>query len=85
MPYLGRQIPPLSRRQELQLLIRDNPQKIAVLAFVLPFSLALFIPFVGPLTIILAHAAAPVALIELVLKGRDDVVGGKVVVGKKEE
>lgn len=87
LPYLGRQLPPLSRRDELALLVRENPQQIAALAFVLPFTLALMVPILGPLTIILAHAAAPVALVELVLPGRTKGEGGGEGKGKegKEE
>lgn len=87
LPYLGRQSPPLSRRAELALLVRENPQQIAALAFVLPFTLVLMIPILGPLTIILAHAAAPVALVELVLPGRKKGEGGGEGEGKegKEE
>ncbi len=50
--------------------MRENPHKVAALAFVLPFTLVLMIPILGPLSIIMAHAAAPVALVELVLPRR---------------
>ena len=51
-------------------MVRENPQQIAALAFVLPFTLVFMIPILGPLSIILAHAVAPVALVDLVLAGR---------------
>ena len=35
--------------------------------FCLPLYLLLFVPYVGPLTIIVSHAVAPVALMELIL------------------
>lgn len=84
LPYLGRQQPPLSRRAELALLVRENPQKVAALAFVLPFTLVLMIPILGPLSIIIAHAAAPVALVNLVLPQRKKE-GGRGEGNAKEE
>lgn len=66
-------------------MVRENPQQIAALAFVLPFTLVLMIPILGPLSIILAHAAAPVALVELVLPGRKKGEGGGEGKGKEAE
>lgn len=37
------------------------------MAFALTYGLLLTIPYVGPLTCIVAHAAAPLALVELML------------------
>lgn len=40
---------------------------MASLAFAFSFGVLLTIPYLGPLTCILAHAAAPLALVELML------------------
>lgn len=65
--------------------MRENPQKVAALAFVLPFTLVLMIPILGPLSIIIAHAAAPLALVKLVLPQRKKEEGGRGKGNAKEE
>jgi hypothetical protein len=42
-------------------------QRVKALGFVLPFSVLLTIPYLGPFFWVTAHAAAPYALTELIL------------------
>ena len=60
LPYLGRIR--VSRREEIKMISR---QRMASLGFIIPFNLLLLIPIFGPLFCIVAHAAAPIALKEL--------------------
>lgn len=42
-------------------------QPIRSLGFIVPFNLLLLVPYIGPLFCILAHAAAPIALKDLMM------------------